>query len=102
MERRFIAGKGKKLPPPEVNDIIPGPARLGKELDEKQNPGEGFLPFPGIFERSGLRLLFDVTARRINSTPRVNATPRAKQIRAFWIRPARMKQTKLIAATVIA
>lgn len=36
----------------------PRPARLGKELDEKQNPGEGFLPFPGIFERSGLRLLF--------------------------------------------
>jgi len=102
MERRFIAGKGKKLPPPEVNDIIPGRPGWGRSWTKNKIPGKAFCPSPGFLNDLAYAFFFDVTARRINSTPRVNATPRAKQIRAFWIRPARMKQTKLIAATVIA
>ena len=43
-----------------------------------------------------------VTVRSTKSTATVSSAPTTRQITAFWINPARMKHTKLTAATVMA
>lgn len=47
-------------------------------------------------------VLLPTVARRTNSTAMVITMPIGRQIHAFWIKPAMMKFTKLISATVIA
>ena len=91
-----------RLPRGAKGAIKPAGYANGKGWTKNRIPGKAFCLSPGFLNDMAYAFFFDVTARRINSIPTVNATPKAKQIRAFWIRPARIKQTKLIAATVIA
>ena len=46
--------------------------------------------------------LLPMVARRTKRVPMVIATARGRQIQMFWTKPAMMKFTKLIAATVMA